>query len=134
MNDDFLQLVSQANPATRQYQPANNRYPPAALGVPYSDHPPQHMDPFFDDDDIPDSAFGPVHPMHSQESGLPLAHSAAPPAGVDFSDSSEGVPQGWNFDDDDFQASDSQKIPGPSSSSSSLLLNDKTGNNIDSQI
>ena len=119
MSDDFLRLVSQANPATRQYQPANNGYPPAALTAPpYSDHSQQRMDPFFDDDDIiPDSAFGPVHPMHSQESGLPLARSAAPPAGVDFSDSSRGMPQVWNFDDDDFQTSNNQNFPGPSSSS-----------------
>jgi len=123
MSDDFLRLVSQANPAARQYQPANNRYPPTTLASsssPYSDRSPQLMDPFFDDDDIPDSAFGPVHPMHSQESGLPLAHSAAPPAGVSFSDSSKGMPQGWNFDDDDeFQAAKSKKFPGSSSSSSS---------------
>ncbi|KAF8813752.1 Ca-transporting ATPase [Phlegmacium glaucopus] len=123
MTDDFLRLVSQANPAAKRYQPANNRYPPATLVVPsssgsYSDHSPQLMDPFFDDDDIPDSAFGPVHPMHSQESGLPLARSAAPPAGVSLSDSSKGIPQGWNFDDDDeFQASNSRDFPGSSSSS-----------------
>lgn len=121
MSDDFLRLVSQANPATRQYQPANNGYPAGALGVPsssssYSDAS-QHMDPFFDDDDIPDSAFGPIHPMHSQESGLPLAHSAAPPAGVGFTDSSKGTSQGWNFDDDDFQVSNSQNLQDSSSSS-----------------
>ncbi|KAF9073498.1 calcium transporting ATPase [Rhodocollybia butyracea] len=96
MSDDFLRLVSQANPASR-----NNGYPPS------SD--PQLLDPFFDDDDdsmIPDSAFGPgrpIGPMHSQESGLPFAHSAAPPAGVSKLSLSEGVPQGWNFDDDDEQ-------------------------------
>lgn len=65
------------------------------------------MDPFFDDDDenMPDSAFGRPLPMQSQESGLPLTHSAAPPAGSGPSKLSlgDGVPQGWNFDDADFQ-------------------------------
>jgi phospholipid-transporting ATPase len=128
MSHDFLRLVSQANPASRQYQPANDRYPPAApaVPIPYSDSSTQQMDPFFDDEDILDSAFGPpAHSMHSQESGLPLADSAALPAGVGFSDSSKGTPQDWNFDDDDefqaskFQASSSQSFPGPSSVSSS---------------
>ena len=119
MSDDFLRLVSQANPATSQYYPANNRYPPAP-SVPngssgYSDQP---MDPFFDDEDIPDSAFGPMDPMHSQESGLPLASSAALPSGVEFSDSPKRIPQNWNFDDDDdFRPSNGQSFPGPSSSS-----------------
>ncbi|KDR75257.1 hypothetical protein GALMADRAFT_249254 [Galerina marginata CBS 339.88] len=114
MTDDFLRLVSQANPATRQYQPAHNGYPPSAAG-PYSDHSPQLMDPFFDDEDenVPDSAFGRPPPMRSQESGLPLARSAAPPAGVD---PSSGLPQGWNFDDDDFQPVNGQTFPGPSKS------------------
>jgi Phospholipid-translocating ATPase N-terminal len=125
MTDDFLQLVSQANPAASQYHQANNRYPPTTSmpsgSSPYSDHLSQQMDPFFDDDDIPDSAFGPAH---SQESGLPLAKSAALPSGVDFSDSSKAPPQSWNFDDDDdfqaskFQASNGQSFPGPSFSSS----------------
>ena len=45
MSDDFVRLVSQANPASRnQYQPANTGYPP-------SSSPPQALDPFFDDDD-----------------------------------------------------------------------------------
>ena len=44
MSDDFVRLVSQANPATRkQYQPANTGYPPSSS--------PQVLDPFFDDDD-----------------------------------------------------------------------------------
>ncbi|RDB24741.1 hypothetical protein Hypma_007946 [Hypsizygus marmoreus] len=111
MTDDFRRLVSQANPATRPYQPANNDYngyPPSSSMGPYSDQQsPQPMDPFFDDDDenIPDSAFGRPGPMQSQESGLPLARSAAPPAGTGPSKLSlgDGVPQGWNFDDDDFQ-------------------------------
>ncbi|KIM45195.1 hypothetical protein M413DRAFT_441876 [Hebeloma cylindrosporum] len=116
MSDDFLRLVSQANPATRQYQPANNGYPPSASTAgPYTDRSPQQlMDPFFDDEDenAPDSAFGRPGPMQSQESDLPLARSAAPPAGV-ASNSSNGLPQGWNFDDDDFQP---QRFPGPSDS------------------
>ena len=121
MSDDFLRLVSQANPATRQYQPANG-YPPAApnSSSPYL----QQMDPFFDDEDIPDSAFGPVHPTHSQESGLPLA-TLAPPAGIGFSDPSKGV-QDWNFDDDDFQASNGQKISASASTSSSPTKRPKT--------
>lgn len=101
MSDDFLRLVSQANPASNQYKPANNNgYPPSTS---YSDSPnPQLLDPFFDDDDeMPDSAFGRPIPMQSQESGLPLARSAAPPAGVSNLSLGDGVPQGWNFDDDD---------------------------------
>lgn len=117
MSDDFLRLVSQANPATRQYQPANG-YPPSSASTagPYSDRSPQLMDPFFDDEDdnVPDSAFGRPAPMQSQESGLPLARSAAPPAGVGASGSSSGLPQGWTFDDDDFQPGNNQSFPGPS--------------------
>ncbi|KAF7315191.1 P-type phospholipid transporter [Mycena indigotica] len=89
MSEDFLRLVSQANPATRQqYQPANDGYPPA--------NSPQLLDPFFDDDDdLPDSAFGrQAGPMDSQASGLPLARNAAPPAGT-------GQPRGW--DEDEFR-------------------------------
>ena len=128
MSHDFLRLVSQANPSSRQYQPANDGYPPnaPALPIPYSDSSTQQMDPFFDDEDIPDSAFGPpVHSMHSHESGLPLRDSAALPAGVSYSDSSKGIPQDWNFDDDDefqaskFQAPNGQNLPGPSSFPSS---------------
>ncbi|KAF8973169.1 calcium transporting ATPase [Flammula alnicola] len=110
MSDDFLRLT---------VSPANNGYPPSATAGPYTDRSPQQlMDPFFDDEDenVPDSAFGRPAPMQSQESGLPLARSAAPPAGVGPSSSSNGLPQGWNFDDDDFQPSNSQKFPGPSSS------------------
>lgn len=121
MSDDFLRLVSQANPATRQYQPANtnNGYPPSSSIGPYSDQQsPQPMDPFFDDDDdnMPDSAFGRPAPMQSQESGLPLARSAAPPAGTGNSNLSlgDGVPQGWNFDDDDFQPAGERSFPGSS--------------------
>ncbi|KIK09858.1 hypothetical protein K443DRAFT_671169 [Laccaria amethystina LaAM-08-1] len=111
MTDDFLRLVSQANPASRRYQPASNGYPPSGSTVPYSDNQsPQLMDPFFDDEDdnAADSAFGRPAPMQSQESGLPLARSAAPPAGVGGSKISlgGGFPQGWNFDDDDFRPAD----------------------------
>jgi len=115
MSDDFLRLVSQANPAARQqYQPANNGYPPSGTAGPYSDRSQQLIDPFFDDeeDNVPDSAFGRPAPMHSQESGLPLTRSAAPPAGFN-TPSSNGLPQGWNFDDDDFHSSTSQNFPGP---------------------
>ncbi|KAF5345280.1 hypothetical protein D9758_008433 [Tetrapyrgos nigripes] len=113
MSDDFLRLVSQANPATRQYQPANNASSPHA---PYADSP-QLMDPFFDDEDdnVPDSAFGRPHPMHSQESGFPLTSAAVPPAGSGPSKTSLGEPQSWNFDiDDDLQSSSqpSSSFPG----------------------
>jgi len=102
MNDDFRRLVSQVNPVASQYQPArdvSNAYPPSSSSAV------QHMDPFFDDEDdnIPDSAFGPPAPMRSQESGLPLASSAAPPAGTRSSGLGDRGPQDWNFDDDDFQ-------------------------------
>ena len=75
MSDDFVRLVSQANPAFRQYQPANNGYPPSSSFSPHSHSPSgQALDPFFDDDDdIPDSAFGRPILMQSKESGLPLA-------------------------------------------------------------
>lgn len=118
MSDDFLRLVSQANPAanTKQYQPANG-YPPAAQYADNSNSSP--MDPFFDDDDdnVPDSAFGRSLPMQSQESGFPLTRAAVPPAGSGPSKTSlgDGIPQGWNFDDDDFQPSNS--FPGPSTNS-----------------
>lgn len=116
MSDDFLRLVSQANPATRQYQPANNGYPPT--NMPYSDQAsPQLMDPFFDDDDdVSDTNFGRPGPMQSVDSGLPLARSAVPPAGSGPSKLSlgDGVPQGWNFDDDDLRPENAQ-FPGSSS-------------------
>ncbi|KAJ7188593.1 calcium transporting ATPase [Mycena filopes] len=109
MSDDFLRLVSTANPASK-YQPANN-YPPASTSSPYATHSPQHMDPFFDDDDdnMPDSAFGrpSTGPMDSQASGLPLTQHAVPPAGSGQSKiSRDGVPQGWTFDDDDYRPQD----------------------------
>ncbi|KAG5723479.1 putative phospholipid-transporting ATPase [Termitomyces sp. T112] len=109
MTDDFRRLVSSANQAAR-YRPANdpyNGYPPSSSMSPYSDQPQPAMDPFFDDDDdnVSDSVFGRRKAMESQDSGLPLARSAVPPAGAGPSKLSlgDGVPQGWNFDDDDFQ-------------------------------
>jgi phospholipid-transporting ATPase len=39
--------------------------------------------------------------MRSQESGLHLTKSAAPPAGTTLSSNGNGAPQGWTFDDDD---------------------------------
>ena len=94
MSEDFLRLVSQANPAARQYHPANAFTP---LDTPYQDNTPQLLDPFFDDDDdnIPDSAFGTSYPMRSQESSLPLATSAAPPAGTSQTTLGNGA-QSWN--------------------------------------
>ncbi|KAI0070017.1 phospholipid-translocating P-type ATPase [Panus rudis PR-1116 ss-1] len=86
MSDDFVRLVSQANPALRQYQPASNGYPPSSSQQPQYSNPSQQLDPFFDDDDdAPDSAFGgPMRPdlMQSKESGLPLTRNAAAPAGA----------------------------------------------------
>ena len=57
--DDFARLVASANPASRQYQPANtdlldSGYPPSSA---YHASSPQPLDPFFDDeDDKPDIA------------------------------------------------------------------------------
>lgn len=82
MSDDFVRLVSQANPALRQYQPANN---PGSGYPPSTNSNRQQLDPFFDDDDdLPDSAFGPSRQdaMQSKESGLPLTRNAAPHAGA----------------------------------------------------
>ncbi|KAI5117211.1 hypothetical protein M0805_003499 [Coniferiporia weirii] len=97
--DDFARLVSSANPATRQYQPTNNGYPPSHANPQSS---PQPLDPFFDDeDDMPDSAFGRPIAMQSTESGLPLRAAAADPAGHSkVTLPGSGQPQGWNFDDD----------------------------------
>ncbi|KAF8629398.1 hypothetical protein AX15_003453 [Amanita polypyramis BW_CC] len=117
MSEDFLRLVSQANPAARQYHPANNAYPPSA-----HNQSPQLLDPFFDDDDddnMLDPALGRPLPMQSQESGLPLARSAAPPAGASQNSLGNGVPQGWNFDDDEVSPgkrpafNGSASFPGP---------------------
>lgn len=81
MSDDFVRLVSQANPASR-YQPANNGYPPSGSNS-HGHTDSAQLDPFFDDDeDPPDSAFGSrTQAMQSKESGLPLARNAAAPAG-----------------------------------------------------
>ena len=113
MSDDFVRLVTQANPANSQYRQTSNGYPPN----PSRD---QQLDPFFDDedDDGPDSAFGrpPPMPMQSQSSGIHLTKNAALPA---------GAPQPWSFDDEDPQ----QTHPGsslPSSSSSTLHEKKKT--------
>ncbi len=123
MSDDFLRLVSQANPATRQYQPTNNGYPPSSSTSPYADSPsnPQLMDPFFDDDDELESTYSRPMPMQSQESGLPLAHSAAPPAGTGNPKGGDGVPQGWNFDDDDFHPSNQTPFGGSDSFNGSSI-------------
>lgn len=98
MSDDFVRLVSQSNPASRQqYQPANGAYPPSSSASLYHNSSGQ-LDPFFDDeDDIPDSAFGrSTAAMQSKESGLPLTRSAAAPAGV----APDGdILQDWDDDD-----------------------------------
>ncbi|KAI0656709.1 phospholipid-translocating P-type ATPase [Cubamyces menziesii] len=118
MSDDFVRLVSQANPASRQYQPASTGYPP-------SSSPPTGLDPFFDDDDdMPDSAFGRPQAMQSKESGLPLARSGAPPAGFGNSQLSlPGTttiqPDQWSFDDEQPGSkpfAGSASFPGPSKS------------------
>jgi phospholipid-transporting ATPase len=117
MNSDesFAALVNTANPATSGYgQRENNPF----IHSDYNTHittpgyPPQPnlMDPFFDDDDDDAShsnfaMYSAQRPMQSQESGLPLARSAAPPAGIGASSASlaitpNGQPQGWAFDDD----------------------------------
>ena len=105
MSDDFVRLVSQANPANNQYQQTNNGYPPK----PSQD---QQLDPFFDDEDEDglDSAFGrpPPIPAHSQSSGIHLTKDAAPPAGATHP---------WSFDDEDPH----QTYPGSTPPSSSGL-------------
>ena len=105
MSDDFVRLVSQANPANNQYQQTSNGYPPK----PSHD---QQLDPFFDDEDdyAPDSAFGgpPPLPAQSQASGIHLTKNAALPA---------GAPQPWSFDDEDPH----QTYPGSALSTSSPL-------------
>jgi len=108
MSDDFVRLVSQANPANNQYQQTSSGYPPKS--------PHDQLDPFFDDedDDGPDNAFGrptPM-PMHSQTSGIHLTGNAALPA---------GAPQPWSFDDEDPQ----QTYPGSAPPSSSHMILDE---------
>ncbi|KAI0031845.1 calcium transporting ATPase [Vararia minispora EC-137] len=107
MSDDFVKLVSQANPSALarnpQYRGVSSGYPPAAR----NDASPQLLDPFFEDEDdfdAPDSAFGPAQlpAMQSKESGLPLRSQAAPIAGASKTSLGlDGQPQGWNFDDED---------------------------------
>ncbi|EJD39298.1 phospholipid-translocating P-type ATPase [Auricularia subglabra TFB-10046 SS5] len=113
MADDFARLVSQVNPATRQYQPAgDDSYPPSSSRR-YQDG---GMDPFFQDDDdmespMPDSAFRPSPmAMASHESGIGLARAAQPMAGK--SQTSLGEPQGWTFDDDDIPVPGGQPFQG----------------------
>ena len=105
MGDDFVRLVSQANPANNQYQQTTNGYPPKSSRD-------QQLDPFFDDEDEdgPDSAFSRPSPMpaHSQSSGIHLTKNAALPA---------GVPQPWSFDDEDpHQTYPGSALPLPSGS------------------
>ena len=112
---EFINLVSQHNPATRQYRPANRGYPPQSS---MSGQSPNLMDPFFDDEDeLPDTvAFGrSAQSLHSQESGLTLTQNAVPPAGSGLSKMTlhgEGVPQGWAFDDDDLEVPGNRPFPG----------------------
>jgi len=105
MGDDFVRLVSQANPANNQYLQATNGYPPKSSRD-------QQLDPFFDDEDEdgPDSAFGRPSPIpaHSQSSGIHLTKNAALPA---------GAPQPWSFDDEDpHQTYPGSALPSPSGS------------------
>lgn len=108
MADDFARLVFQSNPATfsnSQYQRASNGYPPS--GPPGDSHAsPQLLDPFFDDEDegeVPDSAFAGAHSMQVKESNLHLPSQIAPLAGTSkLSLPTNGVPQGWTFDQEDF--------------------------------
>jgi hypothetical protein len=111
MADDFVRLVSQANPALRQYQPAGNGYPPSSSS--YHDHNQStQLDPFFDDeDDVPDSAFGRPAAMMSKESGLPLAQSAAAPAGHGAVAPDGDILQDW----DDVPAAQPNSFPGSTS-------------------
>ena len=96
MSDDFLRLVSQANPAARQYQPANGGYPPSSSAFHHNTSDSAQLDPFFDDeDDMPDSAFGRPAAMQSKESGLALTRSAAPPAGMQISSDGD-ILQDWD--------------------------------------
>ncbi|OJA14910.1 hypothetical protein AZE42_09450 [Rhizopogon vesiculosus] len=116
-DESFAALVDTANPAASGYrqQHLNNPYLHSHTHTNTSGYPPSQqpnlMDPFFDDDDEVDaphstlSMYTAPRPMHSQESGLPLARSAAPPAGIGASSVSlatptNGQPQGWAFDDD----------------------------------
>ncbi|KAG2030331.1 calcium transporting ATPase [Suillus americanus] len=119
MNSDesFAALVNTANPAVSGYGQRENNNPYIhsdynTNNTTPSGYPPQPnlMDPFFDDDDDDAShsnfaMYSAQRSMQSQESGLPLARSAAPPAGIGASSTSlattsNGQPQGWAFDND----------------------------------
>ncbi|KIY53948.1 calcium transporting ATPase [Fistulina hepatica ATCC 64428] len=131
MSDDFIRLVSPADPATGTYQRTDASYPPSyntgasvdqvrlrnvVIYSTFMCSPISclQMHPFFDDDDdMPDSAFGRPLPMQSKESGLPLAQSAAQPAGTST----------WTFDDDgDVLFEASRSFAGTSSSARSPAL------------
>lgn len=103
MSDDFVRLVSTANPAASRYQPAGtSNYPPSTSR--YDPPSNQQLDPFFDDeDDMPDSAFGRPMPMQSTESGLPLSKAAVNPAGTGPSSTTlnDDALKTWTFDDDE---------------------------------
>ena len=108
MADDFARLVFQSNPATSlnsQYQRANDGYPPGRPPRDPSHASPQLLDPFFDDEeegDTPYSAFAAAHSMQAKESKQHLPGQAAPLAGTSKSSlPTDGVPQGWTFDQDD---------------------------------
>ncbi|KAI6029455.1 hypothetical protein PISMIDRAFT_507686, partial [Pisolithus microcarpus 441] len=111
--ESFVALVNAANPAAyKSTSPAQGSssqhpptYPPFANAQSRSQPAPSLMDPFFDDDeDLLDlSPATTPRPMQSQESGLPLTHAAAPPAGLDSPSPSlpthgAGQPYGWNFE------------------------------------
>lgn len=100
--DDFARLVSRANPAARgQY---------LAPGSPPSGAAQYDLDPFFEDadDDGPSPSYPASMRTNTAEGGLmmdsvpnlPLASNAAPPAGRTPNQSSSGLPQGWDFQDD----------------------------------
>ena len=72
---ESARLVASANPACRQYQPANtdlldSGYPPSSA---YYASSPQPLDPFFEnEDDMPDSALVRPIPIQSTVSRLPV--------------------------------------------------------------
>ena len=117
--DDFAALVSRSNPAARGHydpfqqpnQPSSAAYPPRAQNY--------DLDPFFDDDDVEGATpgttgfgpapYGPSHGGHytgrdntlimDSVPDLPLTSNAAPLAGAPGA-SSNSLPQGWAFDDE----------------------------------
>ncbi|KAG8901247.1 hypothetical protein FRB99_005456 [Tulasnella sp. 403] len=123
-HDDFASLVSRANPAAQQH--AYNQAGPSSSYPPHQPAPvpnvtPQYeLDPFFDDEDdqaTPQASatrFNHIqHPTNPQNAvtlidepldstpDLPLAKSAAPPAGTSTFTLGEGPQKSWTFDDDD---------------------------------